>query len=92
ILKDATLFFSRKEANLGHVLASMEHIRTTLQGDKKNYSPAISMAFKAGLKTFEKYYYLTDSSDLYRIAMVLNPRYKLSYAQTDLKYTQSWVT
>ena len=35
----------------------------------KNYSPAIRAALKIGKKLLDKYYSITDNSEIYRIAM-----------------------
>ena len=35
----------------------------------ENYSPAIRAALKIGKKLLDKYYSITDNSEIYRIAM-----------------------
>ncbi|KAF8550527.1 hypothetical protein OG21DRAFT_397915 [Imleria badia] len=41
-------------------------------------------------KTLNRYYELTDSSDVYRIAMVLHPRHKLQYFR-QANWEQDWI-
>ena len=42
-------------------------------------TPAICVAVSLARQTLNRYYSLTDSSDVYCIAMVLHPRHKLAY-------------
>jgi hypothetical protein len=72
LLKDATLFFSRGTFNLPAVIPAMDHIDSkftdfTLPANQKH--PAICAAVAIDKKTLNKYYSLTDRSELYRIAM-----------------------
>jgi hypothetical protein len=71
ILKDATLFFSRSMPNLARVIPAMDHIETTLSKGSLALSndPAIRAALAIAQKTLNRYYELTDSSEVYRIAM-----------------------
>jgi hypothetical protein len=75
ILKDATQFFSRAGApSLPVVIPAMDLIDSlftdlTLPTSQKH--PAIRAAVKTAKKTLNKYYSLTDHSELYRIAMGL---------------------
>jgi hypothetical protein len=75
----------------------MDHIDTVLasQSVDKSLNPAVRVALAMGKKTLNRYYDLTDSSEVYRIAMskffveyimtyspsttVLHPRHKLAY-------------
>ncbi|KAH7903748.1 hypothetical protein BJ138DRAFT_977553, partial [Hygrophoropsis aurantiaca] len=41
-------------------------------------------------KTLNRYYQLTDASEVYRIAMVLHPRHKLTYFK-NAKWESSWI-
>ena len=64
--------FSRGTPNLPVVIPAIDHIDTTftgytLPGSEK--PPAIHAAVEVAKKTLNKYYSLTDSSELYRIAM-----------------------
>jgi hypothetical protein len=71
ILKDATLFFSRSTPNLATVIPAMDHIDqqlTTYARDKK-YLRSIRSGVSLAKKTLNRYYSLTDSSEVYRIAM-----------------------
>lgn len=71
ILKDATLFFSRDIPKLAVVVPAMDRIDevlTTYSQDRKLSSP-IRAAVTLAKKTLNRYYELTDSSDVYRIAM-----------------------
>ncbi|KAF9226090.1 hypothetical protein BS17DRAFT_655664, partial [Gyrodon lividus] len=43
--------------------------------------PPVCPAIAIVKKTLNRYYELTDSSDVYHIAMVLHPRHKLQYFQ-----------
>jgi hypothetical protein len=72
-----------------------EHLATAATSDK--YSPAIQAALAIGKRTLNRYYNMTDHSELYRIAIrmsllvfllsiliflvVLHPRHKLQYFQ-----------
>jgi hypothetical protein len=72
ILKDATLFFSRGTPNLVTVLLATDHIDSTftdytLPACKKH--PAVRAALGVAKKTLNKYYSLTNYSELYHIAM-----------------------
>ncbi|KAF8421126.1 hypothetical protein L210DRAFT_3344234, partial [Boletus edulis BED1] len=84
ILKDATLYFLRGvngTPNLAAVIPAMDLIDeklTTYSLDHK-YSPAIRAAISLAKQTLNRYYQLTDNSEVYRITMVLHPRHKLSY-------------
>ncbi|KAG2085570.1 uncharacterized protein F5147DRAFT_588943 [Suillus discolor] len=84
ILKDATTYFSRATPNLATVIPAMDHIDESLTTHSfdQNLNSAIHAALTMGKKTLDRYYSLTDSSQTYRIAMVLHPRHKLSYFKT----------
>ncbi|KAE9395712.1 hypothetical protein BT96DRAFT_1043300, partial [Gymnopus androsaceus JB14] len=47
-------------------------------------------ALTIGKKTLNKYYALTDNSDIYHIAMVLHPSLKLSYFN-HLNWPEGWI-
>ena len=49
----------------------MDRMHTALTAASTNevYSPAIQAALKLGVKLLDKYYYLTDNSEVYQIAM-----------------------
>jgi hypothetical protein len=75
IFKDATLFFSRDTPNLAVVIPAMDHIDQHLATASLNrtYSPTVRVALAMGKSTLNKYYNLTDASELYRIAMGNDP-------------------
>ncbi|KAH9468971.1 hypothetical protein Pst134EA_033377 [Puccinia striiformis f. sp. tritici] len=54
-----------------------EHLSTIIREPK--YPPALRNACRIGLKLTNKYYSLTDSSPLYRIAILLHPSFKDEY-------------
>ncbi|TRM64767.1 hypothetical protein BD626DRAFT_381696, partial [Schizophyllum amplum] len=73
ILADATLFFSRDgiKSSLAAVIPVMDDIDcmlTTAEHDTKR-PRAIRAAVTIAKRTLNRYYQLTDSSDVYRIAM-----------------------
>ncbi|KAG1760279.1 hypothetical protein EDD22DRAFT_761708, partial [Suillus occidentalis] len=81
VLKDATLFFSRSMPNLATVIPAMDMINRKLTTDSITctYEPAIRASLGLAKKTLNRYYSMTDWSEVYWIAMVLHPRHKLSY-------------
>ncbi|KAJ3966428.1 hypothetical protein EV361DRAFT_809106, partial [Lentinula raphanica] len=72
ILKEATLFFSQDGTNISAVIPAMDAIdevfATGIINDE-DLSEPIRHALAIGKKTLNKYYSLTDDSELYRIAM-----------------------
>jgi len=71
ILKDATLFFSRGTPNLATVIPAMDHIDERLMTDGLNmrYNVVIRASLGIAKKTLNRYYDMTDTSEVYRIAM-----------------------
>ena len=71
IFKDATLFFSRSTPNLPIVIPAMDHIDAHLATASQNskFSPAIRASLTLGKAHLNKYYNMTDHSEVYRIAM-----------------------
>ena len=72
ILKDATLFFSRSTPNLATVIPAMDVIDERLTNDSLNrakYDVSIRAALGLAKKTLNRYYNMTDWSEVYRIAM-----------------------
>jgi hypothetical protein len=66
------MFFSRSMPNLTMVIPAMDHIDTTFTNciiNKARLQPAIRTALGLAKKTLNRYYSLTDSSNVYRIAM-----------------------
>jgi hypothetical protein len=45
------------------------HSELTSASNNEDYSPAIRAALKLGIRLLNKYYSLTDNSEIYRIAM-----------------------
>ncbi|KZV92058.1 hypothetical protein EXIGLDRAFT_577584, partial [Exidia glandulosa HHB12029] len=92
ILKDATLFFSRATPNLAVVIPAMDHIDSVLstQSVTTKFNPAIRASLVLAKRTLNRYYSVTDWSDVYRIAMVLHPQFKLEYFKR-MKWPQAWI-
>ncbi|KAG2341485.1 hypothetical protein BDR05DRAFT_845370, partial [Suillus weaverae] len=92
ILKDATLFFSRSTPNLATVIPAMNLIdeRLTTYSRNKKYLLAICTAVGLTKQTLNRYYELTDHSEVYRIAMVLHPQHKLSYFK-NAGWEERWI-
>ncbi|KAG1827661.1 hypothetical protein EV424DRAFT_1537239 [Suillus variegatus] len=92
ILKDTMLFFSHATPNLATVISAMDLIEEKLMSysRNKNYSPAIRAAVRLAKETLNRYYELTDRSEVYCIAMVLHPRHKLAYFKT-ARWEDDWI-
>ncbi|TFY74982.1 hypothetical protein EWM64_g9031 [Hericium alpestre] len=92
ILKDATTFFSRGTPNLATVIPAMDHIDFWLTTDAcdSKYHLAIWASLNVAKCTLNCYYTMTDLSEVYRIAMVLHPRHKLTYFK-NAKWEQDWI-
>ncbi|KAG1782401.1 hypothetical protein EV702DRAFT_920180, partial [Suillus placidus] len=92
VLKDATLFFSRSTPNLATVIPAMDLIdtRMTKYSRDTKYSPSIRAAVRLAKKTLDRYYELTNTSEVYRIAMILHPRHKLTYFKST-GWEQDWI-
>ncbi|KIM65712.1 hypothetical protein SCLCIDRAFT_22590 [Scleroderma citrinum Foug A] len=93
VLKDAMLFLSHSTPNLVMVIPVMDYINEvftnrTLQWT--NLDPVIHAALSMAKKTLNRYYSLTDSSDLYHIAMVLHPWHKLVYFRS-VGWEPDWI-
>jgi hypothetical protein len=71
-LKDATLFFSRSTPNLATVIPAMDVIDEKLTNDSLNraeFDASIRASLGLAKKTLNRYYNMTDWSEVYRIAM-----------------------
>ncbi|KAG2740021.1 hypothetical protein P692DRAFT_201661585, partial [Suillus brevipes Sb2] len=93
ILKDATLYFSRSTPNLSMVIPAMDHIDSVFTNGiikRDTLDPAIRAALGLAKRTLNRYYSLTDTSKVYRIAMVLHPHHKLSYFKS-AGWEEEWV-
>lgn len=56
----------------------------------KAYHPSLTAAMKLARKKMDRYYSLTDSSTIYRIAMILHPGMKLEYFHNQ-KWEEEWI-
>ncbi|KAF5324122.1 hypothetical protein D9619_011280 [Psilocybe cf. subviscida] len=93
IFKHATLFFSRGNTpSLSKVIPAMDHIDATLATtmDDMTVPPSIRAAVAIGKRTLNKYYNKTDHTEVYQIAMVLDPQHKLEYF-TKAGWEQEWI-
>jgi hypothetical protein len=75
IFKDATLFFLCSTPNLATMIPAMDHIDTHLATASQDlkYSPAIRASLALGKAHLNKYYDMTDHSEVYRIMMSALP-------------------
>ncbi|KAF8994848.1 hypothetical protein BDZ89DRAFT_972050 [Hymenopellis radicata] len=97
ILKDATLYFSRDDANLASVIPAMDKLGRMLstavitksKTDKVTLCKPLKAALLVAKDTLDKYYLLSDSSEVYRLALILHPKYKLGYFD-DLGWLDDW--
>ncbi|TFY73141.1 hypothetical protein EWM64_g10871, partial [Hericium alpestre] len=92
ILKDATSFFSHGTPNLVTVIPAMDHIDQHLTFDSLDtkFHPVIRASLNIAKCTLNRYYTMTDLSEVYRIAMVLHPRHKLAYFK-NARWEQEWI-
>ncbi|OAV91103.1 hypothetical protein PTTG_28064 [Puccinia triticina 1-1 BBBD Race 1] len=65
-----------------------EHLSTIISD--QSYPPALRNACRHGLKITNKYYSLTDSSPLYRIAILMHPSFKDEYFKL-AKWEPKWI-
>ncbi|KAE9397064.1 hypothetical protein BT96DRAFT_823836 [Gymnopus androsaceus JB14] len=93
ILKDATTFFSSNSPNISSVIPAMDAIDEAFASgivDNHELCAPLRHALSIGKKTLNKYYALTDDSDIYCMAMVLHLSYKLTYFKS-LNWTDEWI-
>ena len=66
-----TLEFSGDTPCIAKVIPAMDrmHKDLTVASNNEAYSPAIQAALKLGIGLLDKYYSLSDNSEVYRIAM-----------------------
>jgi hypothetical protein len=66
-----TLEFSSDTPCITNVIPAMDRMHKDLTAASINevYSPAIRAALKLGVELLNKYYSLTDNSEIYQIAM-----------------------
>lgn len=65
------MFFSQSNPNLATVIPAMDYIdeHLTTNALDSRYSAAIRASLSLGKKTLNRYYTMTDQSEIYRIAM-----------------------
>ncbi|KAF5312268.1 hypothetical protein D9619_003301 [Psilocybe cf. subviscida] len=82
----------RNTPSLSKVIPAMDHIDATLATtmDDMTVPPSIRAAVAIGKRTLNKYYNKTDHTEVYRIAMVLDPQHKLEYF-TKAGWEQEWI-
>ncbi|KAF9040323.1 hypothetical protein BDP27DRAFT_1157217, partial [Rhodocollybia butyracea] len=93
ILKDATTFFSSNAPNISAVIPAMDAIDKAFASgiiDNQQLCAPLRHALSIGKKTLNKYYALTDNSNIYHIAMVLHLSFKLNYF-TRLNWPLEWI-
>ncbi|KAE9399635.1 hypothetical protein BT96DRAFT_773754, partial [Gymnopus androsaceus JB14] len=93
ILKDATTYFSSDSVSVADVIPAMDSIDEAFATgiiDNQTLSDPIRHALSIGKKTMNKYYTLSDDSDIYRIAMVLHPSLKLDYFR-EARWPDTWI-
>ncbi len=89
--KNATIFFSQDSAGVAAIIPAMDRLTSYLNHQTgKAYPPSLTAAMKLAHKKMNRYYSLTDSSTVYRIAMVLHPGMKLEYFRNQ-KWETEWV-
>lgn len=79
--------------NLATVIPAMDHIDhvlTTQSINHEEFVSSIHAAANLAKKTLNRYYSLMDASDVYRVAMILHPRYKLEYFK-NAKWEEEWI-
>ena len=66
-----TLQFSSDTPCIANVIPAMDkmHADLTTSSENENYSLAIRAALRLGINLLDKYYSLTDNSEVYRIAI-----------------------
>jgi len=71
IFKTVTLEFSTDTPCVANVIPAMDRMHADLlaAGENEDYSTAIRAALKVGIHLLNKYYSITDNSEIYRIAM-----------------------
>ena len=65
------MFFSQSKPNIDSVIPAMDYIDQQLTDSALNpkYSKSIKTAISLGKRTLNRYYNITDHSEIYRIAM-----------------------
>jgi hypothetical protein len=83
VFKDATMFFSQSKPNIDSVIPATDYLDQQLTASALNpkHSASIKASITLGKKTLNRYYDMTDHSEIYRIAMG-NLIYYFSYCIT----------
>ncbi|KAK2465179.1 hypothetical protein APHAL10511_002810, partial [Amanita phalloides] len=92
IIKIVTLEFSTDMPCLAIVIPAMDqmHDKLTTMAENMTYSPVLHTVLALGQKLLNKYYSLTNDSELYCITIVLHPQYKLCYFEK-LNWDPEWI-
>ncbi|KAF8805651.1 hypothetical protein BYT27DRAFT_7104064, partial [Phlegmacium glaucopus] len=92
LFKDTTLFFSHGSPNISTVIPAMDHLDQYLAtcALKVEYAPSICATVTLGKQTLNKYYNMTDYSEVYHITMVLHPQHKLTYFKK-VRWDNDWI-
>ncbi|TFK59818.1 hypothetical protein BDN72DRAFT_752819, partial [Pluteus cervinus] len=90
--KHATEYFSRSDADLSHVMRTMDQIDLNLTDAMNNHNinVAIRSAITYAKQTLSRYYNRTEESATYRISTILNPMFKLEYFKSR-KRSEEWI-
>ena len=89
--EEVTLSLEGKAGHLGGVLTSMDFLLEKLeypQANQEAHSPEILSMCESAWQKLIKYYNMSETSEVYVAALVLDPRYKWSYFE---KNWQDWV-
>ncbi|KAF5355384.1 hypothetical protein D9757_014613 [Collybiopsis confluens] len=93
LLKDATTWFSANSPTVAQVIPAMDAIDEALATgmvDNEEVSDPIKHALAIGKRTINKYYALSDGSNIYRMAMVLHPQHKTRYFE-NANWSEDWI-
>ncbi|KAF5365839.1 hypothetical protein D9757_012804 [Collybiopsis confluens] len=93
LLKDATIWFLGNSPTVAQVIPAMDAIDEALATgmvDSEEVSDPIKHALAIGKQTINKYYALSNDSNIYRMAMVLHPQHKLHYFE-QAHWDQAWI-
>ncbi|KAJ3566510.1 hypothetical protein NP233_g6964 [Leucocoprinus birnbaumii] len=93
VFKQATTSFSASTSSIAKVLPAMDKIDKVLtsQVTESTYLSCIWSALSIGAKLLNQYYELTDHSDVYHIATILHPSYKLTYLEK-AEWPEEWLS
>ncbi|KAJ7351202.1 hypothetical protein DFH08DRAFT_694367 [Mycena albidolilacea] len=97
VFKHATLLFSSEEkSTIANVITTMDKIDNLLtttivsSSTRRPIHSSVRKALNLAKTTLNKYYSRMDTSNVYRIAMVLHPSLKLEYFRLR-KWDQNWI-